>query len=108
MLRAFVPVSLHHEELGQARGNQDAVLIAPLPIGEADPVRRLDLIATATAEQKRHAHSPGLNAFPNSLVQRMAWRLAAHQHYMNVSVTNVPGPKRPPYLAGAELLEVSQ
>jgi diacylglycerol O-acyltransferase / wax synthase len=106
VLRAFVPVSLHHEQLGQARGNQSTVFIAPLPIGEPDPVRRLELIATATAEQKKHSHSPALNAFPNSLVQRMAWRLAAHQHYMNVSVTNVPGPKWPLYLAGVELLEV--
>ncbi len=106
VLRAFVPVSLHHEQLGLARGNQTTVIIAPLPIGEPDPVRRLELIATATAEQKKHSHSPALNAFPNSLVQRMAWRLAAHQHYMNVSVTNVPGPNRPLYLAGAELLEV--
>jgi len=106
VFRAFVPVSLHHEQLGQARGNQTTVMIAPLPIGEPDPVRRLELIATATAEQKQHSHSPALNAFPNGLVQRMAWRLAAHQHYMNVSVTNVPGPNRPLYLAGAELLEV--
>jgi diacylglycerol O-acyltransferase / wax synthase len=106
VLRAFVPVSLHHEQPGQARGNQSTVIIAPLPIGEPDPVRRLELIAIATAEQKKHSHSPALNAFPNSLVQRMAWRLAAHQHYMNVSVTNVPGPTTMLYLAGAELLEV--
>jgi WS/DGAT/MGAT family acyltransferase len=106
VLRAFVPVSLHDEQLGQARGNQSSVMIALLPIGEADPVRQLEVIATATAEQKKHSHSPALNAFPNSLVQRMAWRLAAHQRHMNVSVTNVPGPTSPLYLAGAELLEV--
>jgi hypothetical protein len=35
-LRAVVPVSLHHEEPGQARGNLDGVMIVPLPISEAD------------------------------------------------------------------------
>jgi diacylglycerol O-acyltransferase / wax synthase len=106
VLRAFVPVSLHHEQGGQARGNQDATMIASLPIGEPDPVRRLRLIATSTAERKKRTRSPGINAFPNGVVQRMAWRMAAHQHFMNLSVTNVPGPPRALFLAGAELLEV--
>jgi diacylglycerol O-acyltransferase / wax synthase len=106
VLRAFVPVSLHHEQGGQARGNQDATMIASLPIGEPDPVCRLRLIATSTAERKKRTRSPGINAFPNGVVQRMAWRMAAHQHFMNLSVTNVPGPPRPLYLAAAELLEV--
>ena len=66
------------------RGNQDATMIALLPIGEPDPVRRLRLIATSTAERKKRTRSPGINAFPNGAVQRMAWRMAAHQHFMNL------------------------
>ena len=37
VLKAFVPVSLHHERVGDERGNQDGVMVAPLPIGEPDP-----------------------------------------------------------------------
>lgn len=106
VLKAFVPVSLHHEGGGDERGNQDGVMVAPLPIGEPDDVRRLRLIAADTGELKRIIGSPGLNAVPIGWVQRAAWRLAARQHYMNVSVTNVPGPPRPLFLAGAPLLEV--
>ena len=34
VLRAFVPVSLHREQPGQARGNLDGAMIVPLPVGE--------------------------------------------------------------------------
>jgi len=43
------------EQSGQARGNQDAVMMVPLPLGEPDPVRRLDLIAAETAARKQRA-----------------------------------------------------
>ena len=49
MLRVMVPISLHHEQLGQGRGNQIAYMMVPLPLGEPDPVRRLELIAAETA-----------------------------------------------------------
>jgi WS/DGAT/MGAT family acyltransferase len=106
VLKAFVPVSLHHERGGDERGNQDGVMVAPLPIGEPDSARRLRLIAADTGELKKVTGSPGVNAVPIGWVQRAAWRLAARQHYMNVSVTNVPGPPQPLFLAGAPLLEV--
>ena len=48
ILRAFVPVSLHQEQPGAARGNVDAGMLVPLPIGERDDVRRLELIAAET------------------------------------------------------------
>ena len=56
MLRAMVPISLHHEQPGQARGNQDGWMMVPLPLGEPDPVRRLELIAAETAARKHKAH----------------------------------------------------
>lgn len=69
MLKAFVPVSLHHERVGDERGNQDGVMVAPLPIGEPDPARRLRLIAANTGKLKKMIGSPGVNAVPIGWVQ---------------------------------------
>jgi hypothetical protein len=55
VLRAMVPISLHHEQPGQARGNQPGWMMVPLPLGEPDPVRRLALIAAETAAR---THKP--------------------------------------------------
>ncbi|MGY1619568.1 wax ester/triacylglycerol synthase family O-acyltransferase [Geodermatophilus sp. SYSU D00691] len=106
VLKAFVPVSLHTEGTGAARGNQDAVMAVPLPVGEPDPVRRLQMIATDTRARKQRTRSPGLNALPSDVLQRAAWRLGTRQWTYNVSVTNVPGPPQQLFLAGAPLLEL--
>jgi hypothetical protein len=50
--------TLHREHPGQARGNQDGSMVVPLPIGEPDHLRRLDLIAAETAHRKTKAHPP--------------------------------------------------
>ncbi len=108
-LRAAVPVSLHHEQPGQARGNQNGAMIVPLPLGEPDPVRRLDLIAAETAERKQHPHPPGASgvmSFP--VVQRAVFRLLYRQRLVNLYVTNVPGPPVPLYLAGARPVPTSR
>jgi diacylglycerol O-acyltransferase / wax synthase len=81
-------------------------MAAPLPIGELDVVQRLRMIAQATAERKSQVHTPGLHAFPSRLAQRAAWHIVACQRFVNVTITNVPGPSVPLYFAGAPLLEV--
>jgi WS/DGAT/MGAT family acyltransferase len=106
-LRAMVPISLHHEQPGQSSGNQDGWMIVPLPLGEPDPVRRLHLIAAETA-QRKHVARPrtGSGVSGSPLLQRGFLRGFARQRLMNTSVTNVPGPPVPLYLAGARLLEL--
>ena len=106
-LRTMVPISLHREQPGQASGNQDGAMVVPLPLGEPDPVRRLVLIAAETAERKRKAHpQTGSGIFDWPLFQRAWLRGFGHQRLMNTSVTNVPGPPVPLYLAGVRLLEL--
>ncbi len=106
MLRAMVPVSLHREQPGQARGNLDGVMVVPLPIGEPDDIRRLRWIAAETARRKTKERPPGGTLFRNGVIQRAFVRHAARQRFMNVYVANVPGPPVPLYLGGAPLLEV--
>ncbi|HEX8861313.1 MAG TPA: wax ester/triacylglycerol synthase family O-acyltransferase [Actinomycetes bacterium] len=105
-LRVFVPVSLHKEQPGQARGNLDGAMVVPLPVGEPDPVRRLRLIAAETAERKQKARPPGGTLFWCSAIQRAFMRHMARQRFTNGYVADVPGPPVPLYLAGAPLLEV--
>jgi diacylglycerol O-acyltransferase / wax synthase len=107
VLRAMVPISLHREQPGQASGNLDAVMVVPLPLGEPDPVRRLDLISAETAVRKRRARPQmGSGLFGFVAVQRLWYRFLARQRTVNLVVTNVPGPPVPLHLAGARLLEL--
>ncbi len=106
VLRAMVPVSLHQEQPGQARGNLDGAMVVPLPIGEPEDGRRLQWIAAETARRKKKSRPPGGTLFRNGLIQRAFIRHAARQRFMNVYVANVPGPPVTLYLAGTPLLEV--
>ena len=105
VLRTFVPVSLHTEQPGAARGNVDAGMLVPLPITERDHVRRLELIAAETSERKKKSRPPAGSMFRTVLLQRAFLRLMPRQRFMNAYVANVPGPPIPLYLAGARLLE---
>jgi diacylglycerol O-acyltransferase len=106
VLRAYVPVSLHRERPGQARGNRDGVMAVSLPIGLPDPVARLRLIAAETAERKKRSRPPAGTLLRNGIAQRAFLRLMARQRWANVYVANVPGPPVPLYLAGAPLREL--
>jgi diacylglycerol O-acyltransferase / wax synthase len=106
VLRAFVPVSLHQEQPGRARGNVDAGMLVPLPIGEPDDVRRLEWIAAETSKRKRKSRPPAGSMFRTVLLQRAFLRLMPRQRFMNAYVANVPGPPISMYLAGARLLEI--
>jgi WS/DGAT/MGAT family acyltransferase len=106
VLRAFVPVSLHTETAETARGNVDGGMVAPLPIGERDPVRRLRLISAETAERKKRARPQAGAIFRSVWLQRAFLRLMPRQRFMNAYVANVPGPPMRLYFAGAPLGEI--
>jgi WS/DGAT C-terminal domain len=106
ILRAFVPISLHQEQPGQARGNVDAGMVVPLPIGEADEVRRLERIAADSAERKKKRRPPAGSMFRSVFLQRAFLRLMPRQRFMNAYVANVPGPPAPLYFAGSLVLEL--
>jgi diacylglycerol O-acyltransferase / wax synthase len=87
---------------------RDGWMIVPLPVGEPDPVRRLQLIAAESAQRKHEARPrTGSGVFGSLLLRRAFLRGFAHQRLMNTSVTNVPGRPVPLYLAGGQLLQLA-
>jgi WS/DGAT/MGAT family acyltransferase len=105
--RAMVTISTHHEQPGHAQGNMPGWMMVPLPFGEPDPVRRLELIAAQTAARKHKARpEAGSGIFRFAAGQRAWYRHFPRQRSVNLVVTNVAGPAVPLYLAGARLLEL--
>jgi diacylglycerol O-acyltransferase / wax synthase len=105
--RAMVTISLHDERPGQAEGNKPGWMMVPLPVGEPDPARRLDLIAAETAARKHRARpQAGSGIFRFAAGQRAWYRHFPRQRSVNLVVTNAPGPPMPLYLAGARLREL--
>jgi diacylglycerol O-acyltransferase / wax synthase len=105
--RAMVTISRHQEQPGQAQGNKPGWMMVPLPLGEPDPLRRLELIAADTAARKHKARpEAGSGIFRFVAGQRLWYRRFPRQRSVNLVVTNVPGPPMPVYLAGARVLEL--
>jgi WS/DGAT/MGAT family acyltransferase len=105
-LHAQVPVSLHHRDEGaDDLGNRDSFMNVDLPLGEADPLIRLDRIRAETSERKRLDdaeemydlfHALGRVKHLGSAVQR----ISKSSREFSVSISNVPGPRVPVGIAG--------
>ena len=109
-LRAMVPVSTRGEGSAATLGNQVSMFFVDLPVGVADPARRLRKITAATRELKTSHQAMAATALMNSArwapptLHGLAARLVARQRFVNLVVSNVPGPQVPLYLDGARLL----
>ena len=109
-IRATVPVNLRPLEHARQLGNHFGLVFLDLPVGEANPLRRLELIAASMRElkgSKQAALTFGLLAAVGMApagLQRMALDLFSRK--ATTVATNVPGPKKPLYLAGVEVKEL--
>jgi len=105
-LYASVPVALRARADTAALGNQVGLMIVPLPVGEPDPAKRLQLITQATTERKRRPERlASLRPAGSLTILRALNRYSRHQRIVDLFVTNVPGPQHPLYVLGARLLE---
>jgi diacylglycerol O-acyltransferase / wax synthase len=114
VVRSLVPVSLRGADDRHPVSNQISAILVNLPVGEADPVRRLELLASQMEDLKRTRQAVGAEfltgllgfAAPSLLAlgSRAAFRLP--QPLVQTVTTNVPGPRIPLYLLGRQLREL--
>jgi WS/DGAT/MGAT family acyltransferase len=109
-LRAMVPASVRAQE-GSAAGNEIAFLFVDLPVS-AGAAERLALVHDRMRSLKEAGRVAGtqqvlglLDLLPGP-VQGQAARLAASPRLYNLTVSNVPGPPVPLYLAGGRVRSI--
>jgi WS/DGAT/MGAT family acyltransferase len=111
-VHALVPVSLRGPDEHTSLGNRVAAMIVPLPTEKGTIQDRFATVRRAARFAKAH-HQQDLalalltmpEYWPEPLVVGLS-RLIHRQPFANLVVTNVPGPPRPLYLMGSQLLEV--
>jgi len=102
-----MPVSLRSASEARTVDNELGFMALPLPVWEPDVRRRLDLIVHTTRKAKseqRPAAMAGFLAAASALP--IGKYFSAHQHSVNVKVTNVIGPPAPVYVLGARILDI--
>ena len=109
-LRATVPVNLRPLEHAKKLGNHFGLVFLDLPVGEPNPVRRLERVAECMNQLKNSRQAivaygllAALGMAPQPL-QELALELFSRK--ATAVATNVPGPQQPLYMAGCRLREM--
>jgi WS/DGAT/MGAT family acyltransferase len=114
-LRALVPVSIQSENPSRREPNvagQVGAFLIDLPVGEADPIVRLHQIAFHMRDLRNTERFvaaealAGIAGFGPPTLHALGARVGStlSNRAYNVAVTNVPGPQRPLYAAGSEMV----
>jgi WS/DGAT/MGAT family acyltransferase len=109
-IRATVPVNLRPLEHAKKLGNHFGLVFLDLPIGEPNPLRRLERVAACMRDLKGRRQAvvafgllAALGMAPAAL-QGPALELFSRK--ASAVATNVPGPQQPLFLAGVEVREL--
>jgi len=109
-IRATVPVNLRPLEHAKKLGNHFGLVFLDLPIGEGNPLRRLERVAACMRDLKGRRQAivafgllAALGMAPAAL---QAPALELFSRKASAVATNVPGPQQPLFLAGVELREM--
>ena len=109
-LRATVPVNLRPLEHARKLGNHFGLVFLELPVGEDNPLRRLERVAECMNELKNSKQAlvaygllAALGLAPPP-VQELALELFSRK--ASAVATNVPGPQQSLYMAGCTLRDM--
>ena len=110
-IRALIPVSLRGTDSPGSLGNRVTAILCALPVGESDAAARLRKVSGEMKALKESGQAGGALAWthlgdfaPPALLAQVA-RFQSTFRYMNLVVTNIPGPQEPIYLLGRKMLE---
>lgn len=109
--RAMNPVSTRNVGEHGQMGNQVAMWLVDLPIGEPEPLNRYEAVKAATANLKETNQALGaativdLSAGTPVTLLSLASRFAGPRiRPFNMTVTNIPGPQFPMYLLESQMI----
>jgi len=109
-LRATVPVNLRPLEHAKKLGNHFGLVFLELPVGEDNPLRRLERVADCMNQLKNSRQAivaygllAALGIAPPA-VQELALEMFSRK--ASAVATNVPGPQQPLYMAGCTLRDM--
>jgi WS/DGAT/MGAT family acyltransferase len=112
-LTAGIPVSVRPKE-DERTGNAISFIVATLGTDIADPAARLEAIKRSVQHAKAHVQSLPREAMTNYTMLLMAPTVITlltgiggrTRPMFNVTISNVPGPDKPLFFRGAELLAI--
>ncbi|MGK2955314.1 MAG: WS/DGAT/MGAT family O-acyltransferase [Solirubrobacterales bacterium] len=115
-LIAMIPISVRTEEQIGTYGNRISMMVVPIPTDEADPVERVlrSHVEMSLAKDLHGALPADLMTDTNNFIPPAVFARAARaitsvgansrfRPHFNVTISNVPGPPIPLYVAGAKL-----
>jgi diacylglycerol O-acyltransferase / wax synthase len=109
-LRATVPVNLRPLEHAKQLGNHFGLVFLELPVGEANPMRRLERITACmkVLRKSRQALATfgALAAVGMAPPAVQALALEMFSRKASAVATNVPGPQMPLYLGGSKISDL--
>jgi WS/DGAT/MGAT family acyltransferase len=109
-LKAMVPVSLRDGSASDL-GNRISFVFVELPCDEPSPLRRLEEVRQAMAHHKLSGEPRGAEqaldavSFTPHPVQHVVSHAVASARAYNLTVSNIPGPRQPLWMAGCPLEE---
>jgi WS/DGAT/MGAT family acyltransferase len=109
--RIMAPVSVRTEDEKGTLGNKVAMWLMSLPVSEPDPATRIQIVKEQTKNLKETDQALGASTLvqvstgaPATIVSLAARLASGVIRPFNMTVTNVPGPQFPMYLAGSPML----
>jgi diacylglycerol O-acyltransferase len=111
VVRSMVPVSVRQESERNTLDNRVSAVFVDLPVGEPDPVKRLEAIRGQMDEYKRTMQAVDARSIiamgdfvaPTLLALGVRAALQAGQIWCQAVTTNVPGPRVPLYVLGKRM-----